>query len=586
MKFFYLLLHKFGKKKLIAIAVSLAFTIAAGITVPIVVIQNSSEEHVCQHSYDNACDTSCNVCGEFRAVDAHVYLDATCTAPKSCQHCGVTDGEPNGHTWADADCDTPKTCQVCGVIEGLATGHTPMTDDGDCTTPVTCTACGHVVIEAKAHDYGGTAWQKDEQGHWHACKNDDCQIIDGKNSHREGSDGLCVDCGYLLTVIEPHVCDYIGKDADETHHWLKCTCGAEKPDSREEHRADDDGDCTTAVICSCGYTLKAAQSHIAGADDGNCTTPIPCIHCEKNAVAGADSHIEGTDGTCTVCGTVVTPPHEHVWGTVTYEWNTDHTACVATRACTLDASHQETENGTVTSEVTKPATCAEKGETTYTATFANAIFVKQTKTVENLSINENHAWGTVTYEWNTDYTACVATRVCTLDASHQETESGTVTSEVTKPATCAEKGETTYTATFANAAFTTQTKTVEDVPIDASLHHYEEPTIEWNADYSDCEVQRHCTTGDHTDPLTETVKNESDGAKTVIAYNEQGSDVAMWVYKPKTSGDGYYLYQRELETTGGIEVKTYDEDGNVQSERFRFVFEGYAPDSDDSEFGY
>ena len=72
-----------------------------------------------------------------------------------------------------------------------------------------------------------------------------------------------------------------------------------------------------------------------------------------------------------------------------------------------------------------------------------------------------HAWDTPTYVWSEDYGAITATRICKRDANHTEQERGTVTSMVTKEATYDAAGEITYTATFENAAFTTQTKTVE-----------------------------------------------------------------------------------------------------------------------------
>ena len=50
----------------------------------------------CNHTYDNACDVTCNECGEERTVT---------------------------HDFNAADCDTPKTCSVCGATEGEATGH-------------------------------------------------------------------------------------------------------------------------------------------------------------------------------------------------------------------------------------------------------------------------------------------------------------------------------------------------------------------------------------------------------------------------------------------------------------------------------
>ncbi len=59
-----------------------------------------------------------------------------------------------------------------------------------------------------------------------------------------------------------------------------------------------------------------------------------------------------------------------------------------------------------------------------------------------------------------------ASRVCKNDASHIENEIAATTSEVTKEATYDEEGEITYTATFENPAFATQTKKVATPKLD------------------------------------------------------------------------------------------------------------------------
>ena len=155
------------------------------------------------------------------------------------------------------------------------------------------------------------------------------------------------------------------------------------------------------------------------------------------------------------------------WGSPTYTWSSDYKTVTATRVSTTDSSVKETETVNTTSAVTKAATCTAKGTTTYTATFTNAAFTKQTKAVENIAAL-GHSWGTPTYTWSSDYKTVTATRVCTRDSSHKETETINTTSAVTKAATCTAKGTTTYTATFKNTAFTKQTKAVENI---AALGH-------------------------------------------------------------------------------------------------------------------
>jgi hypothetical protein len=388
------------------------------------------KDKACNHKYDNACDAVCNLCEEERAIT-----------------------------------------------------HKPNADDNDCTTAVTCQNCSTVLTAAKTHDFETAQWQKDVDGHWHVCNNEDCNQTDIKAEHI--SDGAA-------TETKPE----------------KCT--------------------------ACGYEIA------------------PMLE------------------------------HTHAYGEATYEWNADYTICTATRVCSKDITHVEAENGVIASEITKQANCAEQGETTYTATFTNTAFATQTETAVNVETNDNHDYGAPIYEWNADYTQCTATRVCIRNSEHKETENATVVSETTGD--CGTGITHTYTATFTNTVFEQQVKTVTDT---SAEHTYETAVVEWNADYSDCTVTRLCTVCNHTDSLTKTVKNESDGAKTVTACDENGREIGVWVYKEKSTGGGYYLYQREYQPTptSHISVQTFDENGNLLSDMFRLVFEGYAPDSDDSEFG-
>ena len=388
------------------------------------------KDKACNHKYDNACDAVCNLCEEERAIT-----------------------------------------------------HKPNADDNDCTTAVTCQNCSTVLTAAKTHDFETAQWQKDVDGHWHVCNNEDCNQTDIKAEHI--SDGAA-------TETKPE----------------KCT--------------------------ACGYEIA------------------PMLE------------------------------HTHAYGEATYEWNADYTICTATRVCSKDITHVEAENGVIASEITKQANCAEQGETTYTATFTNTAFATQTETAVNVETNDNHDYGAPIYEWNADYTQCTATRVCIRNSEHKETENATVASETTGD--CGTGIMHTYTATFTNTVFEQQVKTVTDT---SAEHTYETAVVEWNADYSDCTVTRLCTVCNHTDSLTKTVKNESDGAKTVTACDENGREIGVWVYKEKSTGGGYYLYQREYQPTptSHISVQTFDENGNLLSDMFRLVFEGYAPDSDDSEFG-
>lgn len=96
---------------------------------------------------------------------SHVWYAATCTAPKTCQECGETEGEALGHTWEDATCTTPKTCSTCKETEGEALGHT--WQEATTEAPKTCSTCQQTEGEKINTDPRfTTAATKDLQGKW------------------------------------------------------------------------------------------------------------------------------------------------------------------------------------------------------------------------------------------------------------------------------------------------------------------------------------------------------------------------------------------------------------------------------------
>ena len=274
-----------------------------------------------------------------------------------------------------------------------------------------------------------------------------------------------------------------------------------------------------------GFTwTKTATGFTAAANYVSKTNPANTMTVDANV----DNGVTTTEPTCEAAGVktytaavtatvsldkvehsdtkeVEIPATGHDWGEVEYVWSEDCKTVTATRVCKHDATHVETETVNTTSEITKPATCEAKGETTYTATFTNNAFETQTKTVENIDTT-GHDWAAPTYTWAEDNSTVTARRVCKHDATHVETETVNTTSEVTKEATCEANGETTYTATFTNAAFETQTKTVEN--IDATGHDWAAPTYEWADDNSTVTATRTCK-NDPEHKETETVNTTS-----------------------------------------------------------------------------
>jgi len=87
-----------------------------------------------------------------------------------------------------------------------------------------------------------------------------------------------------------------------------------------------------------------------------------------------------------------------------------------------------------------------------------------------------HDWGEPTYEWAADNSTVTAKAVCQNNNEHVLEETVNTTYEVITPATCEEDGEATFTATFTNELFETQTKT--DV-LKATGHKWGEPVWNW-----------------------------------------------------------------------------------------------------------
>ncbi|MBQ1458046.1 MAG: cell wall-binding repeat-containing protein, partial [Butyrivibrio sp.] len=126
------------------------------------------------------------------------------------------------------------------------------------------------------------------------------------------------------------------------------------------------------------------------------------------------------------------PATGHDWEEPTYKWAEDYTSVTATRVCKKDSQHVETETVSTVAEITKAATCLESGQTTYTATFKNEAFKKQTLTITNID-PIGHKWGEPEWTWTEEKdgtVTAVAKFVCENDPSHTYEEEGKVTSVV------------------------------------------------------------------------------------------------------------------------------------------------------------
>ena len=323
------------------------------------------------------------------------------------------------------------------------------------------------------------------------------------------------------------------------------------------------------------------------------------------------------DTVCSVCGVTLATGKTiaktgHKYGTPTYTWSKDGKTCVAKRVCANNGTHIETESATITNKVKTPATCTVKGTRTYTATFKNTAFKTQTKDIQNIAAlghsysseytidtavtctadgsksqhctrsgctakqnvtaiaKTGHKYGTPTYTWSNDGKTCVAKRVCANNGTHIETENATITNKVKTPATCTVKGTRTYTATFKNTAFKTQTKDIQDIAalghsyasaytVDTAAtcttvgsksqhctrsgctskqnvtsiaktgHSYGTPTYTWSNDGKTCTAKRVCTkNSSHVETENATITNK---VKTPATYTTKGTTTYTATFK-------------------------------------------------------
>ena len=124
----------------------------------------------------------------------------------------------------------------------------------------------------------------------------------------------------------------------------------------------------------CHNLVSVLAKEVTCTQDGNIAYWY-CTNCKKYF----------SDSACTkeiALANTVVKATGHKWNNVTYTWSTDNKTCTATRVCANDSSHNETETVNTTYSVTKEPTCIDKGIGTYTATFKNTAFAKQTKGVE------------------------------------------------------------------------------------------------------------------------------------------------------------------------------------------------------------
>ena len=167
----------------------------------------------------------------------------------------------------------------------------------------------------------------------------------------------------------------------------------------------------------------------------------------------ATASFGGKSYTNTKTETIAVNSSAHSWKAPTYSWSSDNKTCTATRVCANNANHKETE--TVTAAVTSTAaTCTAAGSTTYTATFKNSAFAKQTKSVSVAALGHSYTTKTVAATCTAQgYTEHKCSRCGnTYNDNYTNALGHNLTTTVVKP-TCTAKGYTLHKCTRCSYSF-------------------------------------------------------------------------------------------------------------------------------------
>lgn len=306
------------------------------------------------HDWQPATCTAPKTCSVCRTTEGtalgHAWQPATCTAPKTCSVCHTTEGTALAHAWQPATCTAPKTCSVCQATEGAAKGHSWV--DATCTTPKTCSVCKTTEGTALGHAWD-TEWSKDNDYHWHKCKN--CDAITDLTAHVPGAAAtettpqLCTKCGYVIApathpvhtwvfVAEtPATCNAAG----EREHY-KCTCGRTSFKNGDVYNINEDASVLTIEKNSANHT--GAPDSKWHSDSANHWQEYTCCYARANEAAHSGGAATCTaQAVCQVCGKAYGPLAAHDWGA--WEVTTPATKDapgVETRTCTHNSAHTET----------------------------------------------------------------------------------------------------------------------------------------------------------------------------------------------------------------------------------------------------
>ena len=291
----------------------------------------------------------------------------------------------------------------------------------------------------------------------------------------------CDTCNKRVTVRY----EYEYKDAQWHWNHTYCQeCGKNTSNPRTKHQWSGTATCTSGQTCTvCGgtsnprghayestvtieptCTTDGVRTYVCKNDSSHTyTEPIPAAH-DWNSIWFSDENNHWHE--CNVCAEM-TDVGEHIWnsGVITTS-PTCTTAGEKTYTCSA-CERKKTEVISATGHdlkaiEKKEASCTEDGyEAYWRCQTCGKIFSDEAGTAEignpTAITATGHSYGVVTYTWSADNRKCTAERKCTV-CDDAESETADATATVVQEKSCTLPELTTYSVTFGNSAFGTQTK--------------------------------------------------------------------------------------------------------------------------------
>ena len=283
----------------------------------------------------------------------HVWSEATCTAPSTCENCGATTGSKAEHTStvANPTCANPDICAVCGMElsyiphefdEGVVTTPADCATGTEGSITYTCTVCGGTQVDTlwAYHDwvvdvenYATCTENGRYEAHCSVCNEVDAYDIEAQGHYNYflscGDSGECMECGETFTVehntvwspatcTDPAYCyncwSYVGEPLGHNYSAVVTapTCSAAGYTTYTCENCSDSytADETAALEHDYDHVVTAPTCTAAGYTTHTCAfCDYSYTDTEVEALGHADAN---EDYKCDKCSTVVVPEADTV----------------------------------------------------------------------------------------------------------------------------------------------------------------------------------------------------------------------------------------------------------------------------------